>query len=598
VAQDIFASNGQTTTVATAHGIVTAGTSETWTVASSAGFPAAVTGVSQFRIADKAAPSEIMIVTNVSGTTWTVTRGAESTAPVAHSAGFTVYAALTAGVLGGLVVKPAATETIIYVSLAASASDSNDGLSWGSAKATIAGALTAIGGTTSNTNPGTIRIGIGSWTISSSQVVAGVAGFVIEGRGPELTKLTGPDAAPLFQVINCRKFRLRDLTYVGSPSGTGWGLEFDAEFSAGSPVGGVGPTECGAERVKFGFGGTCAYGVRWALFGGTATSDANNDEGVLRDCYFNNFSAAGISVEHSNSVQHTFDHCQIIVGGGASGIKFQGGSATIINPVFAGSSGWFIDVQPAAGNWAGHGADYYHPTVILGAQSEASGAGIIRSNTAASPQTFYLSPLQFRFVGGDLHTGNGVSNVVVDWENATSSFLHLSDLNLVTANPAAFNATSANATVTIQNCLLSLPTLACSGPLSLKGITYPVGSSTTISGNPIDYAPAVSPSKAVALTDATSIAVNSALGTYFRVTLSGNRTLANPTNAVDGRNMIVEVIQDATGSRTLAYDTNYAFSAGLPSPTLSTAASGRDFLGFKYNSVSGKWYLLAFQNGF
>jgi hypothetical protein len=102
VAQDIFASNGPTTTVAAAHGVVTAGTSETWTVASSTGFPAAVTGVSQFRVADRAHPTEIMIVTNVSGTTWTVTRGAESTAPVAHSAGFTVYQALTTGVLTAL----------------------------------------------------------------------------------------------------------------------------------------------------------------------------------------------------------------------------------------------------------------------------------------------------------------------------------------------------------------------------------------------------------------------------------------------------------------------------------------------------------------
>ena len=40
---------------------------------------------------------ELIAVTNVSGTTWTVTRGAESTTPVAHSAGFTIYQVVSAG---------------------------------------------------------------------------------------------------------------------------------------------------------------------------------------------------------------------------------------------------------------------------------------------------------------------------------------------------------------------------------------------------------------------------------------------------------------------------------------------------------------------
>jgi hypothetical protein len=110
MAQDIFASNGPTTTVSSGGTTApSAGTSESWTVASSTGFPAAATGVSQFRVADKAHPTELMIVTNVSGTTWTVTRGAESTTPVAHTAGFTIYQALTAGVLGGLTQRPAGT---------------------------------------------------------------------------------------------------------------------------------------------------------------------------------------------------------------------------------------------------------------------------------------------------------------------------------------------------------------------------------------------------------------------------------------------------------------------------------------------------------
>ena len=81
-----------------------AGTSETWTVSTSVPFGAAATGVSQFHVAD-AAPAqstEMIAVTNVSGETWTVTRGAENTTPVVHMAGFQVYQVVTTGFLSSV----------------------------------------------------------------------------------------------------------------------------------------------------------------------------------------------------------------------------------------------------------------------------------------------------------------------------------------------------------------------------------------------------------------------------------------------------------------------------------------------------------------
>ena len=79
------------------------GTVETWTVSTSGPFPGASTGVSQFHVTDVAAgaTSEIIAVTNVSGNTWTVTRGAENSTPIAHQAGFGVTQVLTAGILTG-----------------------------------------------------------------------------------------------------------------------------------------------------------------------------------------------------------------------------------------------------------------------------------------------------------------------------------------------------------------------------------------------------------------------------------------------------------------------------------------------------------------
>ena len=78
------------------------GTVETWTLASYSSFPAAATGTTQFHITDIGAPAELILVTNTSGATWTVTRGAESTTPVAHTLPFTVVQVTSAGWLGGL----------------------------------------------------------------------------------------------------------------------------------------------------------------------------------------------------------------------------------------------------------------------------------------------------------------------------------------------------------------------------------------------------------------------------------------------------------------------------------------------------------------
>ncbi|MFE6846574.1 right-handed parallel beta-helix repeat-containing protein [Streptomyces sp. NPDC057686] len=98
-AYDLFSNNAQTS-VAASKTAVAAGTEETWTVGSSSGFPAAsdaATPPTQFRIVDVADTSEIILVTDVSGTTWTVIRGAEDTTPVAHTGGFTITHIVTAG---------------------------------------------------------------------------------------------------------------------------------------------------------------------------------------------------------------------------------------------------------------------------------------------------------------------------------------------------------------------------------------------------------------------------------------------------------------------------------------------------------------------
>jgi len=128
------------------------------------------------------------------------------------------------------------------------------------------------------------------------------------------------------------------------------------------------------------------------------------------------------------------------------------------------------------------------------------------------------------------------------------------------------------------------------GPTGYTGYTGPTG--------PTGY---TGPNNrtVTALTDAATIAIDASTGNIFTVTLGGNRTLGNPTGSpVNGQLMEVRVRQDATGSRTLAYDTQYRFGTDVTSPTLTTTAAKTDYLLFQFHSGDTKWDCIAVSKGY
>lgn len=82
----------------------------------------------------------------------------------------------------------------------------------------------------------------------------------------------------------------------------------------------------------------------------------------------------------------------------------------------------------------------------------------------------------------------------------------------------------------------------------------------------------------VELTDAATIAVDMGAGVNFHVTLGGNRTLGNPTNTKAGQSGRIRVVQDGTGSRTLAYGANWKHV--IEAPTIATAAAAVDLFAY------------------
>ena len=88
-----------------------------------------------------------------------------------------------------------------------------------------------------------------------------------------------------------------------------------------------------------------------------------------------------------------------------------------------------------------------------------------------------------------------------------------------------------------------------------------------------------------ALTDGATITPNMNTANNFSVTLGGNRTLANPTNLTAGQSGVIVITQDGTGSRTLAYGSNFKFPGGT-APTLTTTASAVDVLAYYVESAT------------
>lgn len=102
----------------------------------------------------------------------------------------------------------------------------------------------------------------------------------------------------------------------------------------------------------------------------------------------------------------------------------------------------------------------------------------------------------------------------------------------------------------------------------------------------------------ITLADAATINTNATLGTYFRVTLGGNRTLANPTGATDGQKILWELIQDGTGGRTITLGANFVLGTTISSVALSGTAGKRDFMGAIYNAATGLFYVTALVEGY
>lgn len=172
------------------------GTTEVWTASAGwATFPPAVTGSSQYHICDEDSSTETILVTNVSGTSASVVRGADGTTPVVHSAPFPVAQVLAAGWLSSVTTG-----------------------------------LPPSGDTTGATDPGNIQallnltgkapLQVGTFYMGGSSAVSlATAGTEVagSGNGTKLQIVAGFSAAEVF-AVTANSCTIRDLAIVGASS--------------------------------------------------------------------------------------------------------------------------------------------------------------------------------------------------------------------------------------------------------------------------------------------------------------------------------------------------------------------------------------------
>ncbi len=189
--------------------------------------------------------------------------------------------------------------------------------------------------------------------------------------------------------------------------------------------------------------------------------------------------------------------------------------------------------------------------------------------------------------------GDGISgNPTIDLPNSIKVVTSLLDTN---ANETiAFTATAS----AVNEIAITNAATTTNPKLSVSGGDTNVSLILDAKGTGVIRAQQATITDPHTLTYAATTGTDASLSNWFRLTLTGNVTLSNPTNPTDGQRITWEIIQDATGSRTVTLDTQFAFSTDIPSYTATVTASKRDMLTAQYNAGTSKWYVIAISKGY
>ena len=172
------------------------------------------------------------------------------------------------------------------------------------------------------------------------------------------------------------------------------------------------------------------------------------------------------------------------------------------------------------------------------------------------------------------------NSTVNGYLNSTSLILNNGTSNLNITVPSANQVSNGNFFLNANSSFTYIPIFTAAVNTDIW-----TGTSTTAYVTPASMMLAMGE---VTLTDAANVAIDFTTGLNFKVTLAGNRTfvLTAPTSAIVGRSGYIKVVQDATGSRTMAFTDSKIFTINGESPILSTGANATDFIAYTIANTS------------
>lgn len=220
-------------------------------------------------------------------------------------------------------------------------------------------------------------------------------------------------------------------------------------------------------------------------------------------------------------------------------------------------------------------------TVRLTNTANASNNSNIRDGGGLVVEAGNSNPLYFYTGGSEKARITSAGNVGIG-TSSPAAMLHLSG-----ALPRIYLTDTDNSTLSTfsgENGWLTLNaatsritfSVASSEKMRIVGDNVGIGTASPVKRLTISGA---SNGDITTLTDAATITPDLDSSDMFTVTLGGNRTLANPSNIDAGQTGSIFIVQDGTGSRTLAWGSYWDFAGGT-APTLSTTAGAVDRVDF------------------
>lgn len=218
-------------------------------------------------------------------------------------------------------------------------------------------------------------------------------------------------------------------------------------------------------------------------------------------------------------------------------------------------------------------------TLELG--SDSNRATTIRSRTAT---------------GGTPSTGKPDLNIIAG--NGLSNSSHAGDLNLRSGSAASVTDGIITLTTGVGGSFVERLRIAANGAWGLAGANYGTagqvltsngsGSAptwTTVSAGGVSTSAnntwtAAQRGSVSALSYAATVTPNFDSSNNFALTLTGNTTIANPSGTITpGQSGIIAISQDATGSRTVTWGSNFKGAGGVK-PALSTSPNSVDLISY------------------